>query len=101
MHILVFMILLIALVVGPQIWVRRVMERYSSPEDRYDLSGGDAARKMLDDAGLQSVKVESTDLGSADLVAKIIGRVKKFNFGHKEGVSVLTILYPIDFLPAG
>lgn len=80
MHILVFMILLIALVVGPQIWVRRVMERYSSPEDRYDLSGGDAARKMLDDAGLQSVKVESTDLGDHyDPAAKTV-RLSGQNF---------------------
>jgi len=26
--------------------------------------------------------------------------VKKFNFGAKEGVPAITILYPIDFLPA-
>lgn len=53
------------------------------------------------DGSVSMCQVESTDLGSAELVANIIGRVKKFNFGHKEGVSVLTILYPIDFLPAG
>ena len=46
-------------------------------------------------------KVESTDLASPDLVAKIVARIKRFNFGHKEGVPVVTILYPIDFLPAG
>lgn len=46
-------------------------------------------------------KVESTDLASPDLVAKIVERIKRFNFGPKEGVPVLTILYPIDFLPAG
>jgi outer membrane biosynthesis protein TonB len=53
------------------------------------------------DGSVSMCEVESTDLGSTELVAKIIGRVKKFNFGYKEGVSVLTILYPIDFLPAG
>lgn len=46
-------------------------------------------------------KVESTDLASPELVAKIVERIKRFNFGPKEGVPVLTILYPIDFLPAG
>ena len=46
-------------------------------------------------------KVESTDLASPELVAKIVERIKRFNFGAKEGVPVLTILYPIDFLPAG
>jgi len=46
-------------------------------------------------------KVESTDLASKELVAQIIERVEKFNFGPKEGVPKTTILYPIDFLPAG
>jgi hypothetical protein len=46
-------------------------------------------------------KVESTDLASPELVAKIVARIKRFNFGAKEGVPVVTILYPIDFLPAG
>jgi len=46
-------------------------------------------------------KVESTDLASPELVAKIVERIKRFNFGPKEGVLRMTILYPIDFLPAG
>ena len=46
-------------------------------------------------------KVESTDLASPELVEKIIARIKKFNFGTKEDVLRMTILYPIDFLPAG
>ncbi len=45
--------------------------------------------------------VESTDLGSPVLVGKIVARVKRFNFGPKEDVPKVTILYPIDFLPAG
>jgi hypothetical protein len=46
-------------------------------------------------------KAESTDLASPELVAQIVERVKRFNFGPKEGVPKTTILYPIDFLPAG
>jgi hypothetical protein len=46
-------------------------------------------------------KVESTDLTSPKLVANIVERIKRFNFGPKEGVPKITILYPIDFLPAG
>jgi outer membrane biosynthesis protein TonB len=45
-------------------------------------------------------QVESTDLESPELVAKIVARIKRFNFGPKEGVTKITILYPIDFLPA-
>ena len=45
--------------------------------------------------------VQSNDLGSPDLVAQIVARVKKFNFGPKEKVPETVILYPIDFLPSG
>jgi hypothetical protein len=44
--------------------------------------------------------VEATDLASDELVAQIVERVRRFNFGPKEDVPKLTILYPIDFLPA-
>ena len=44
--------------------------------------------------------VESTDLASPELVALILERIKRFNFGPKDGVPKITILYPIDFLPA-
>ncbi len=45
--------------------------------------------------------VESTDLASPELVAQIVDRVLRFNFGPKEKVPKTVILYPIDFLPAG
>jgi hypothetical protein len=45
--------------------------------------------------------MQSTDLASQELVAQVVERVKKFNFGQKEKVLKTTILYPIDFLPAG
>ena len=63
MHILVLIALLIALIVGPHIWVRRVMGRYSRPEVRYEQTGAETARRLLDAAGLQSVNVETTDGG--------------------------------------
>jgi outer membrane biosynthesis protein TonB len=52
------------------------------------------------DGRVTACTVKSTDLNSPALSADIIDRVLKFNFGTKEGVPALTILYPIDFLPA-
>ena len=73
MHILIILIVIMALVVGPQLWVKRVMERYSRPEDRYELNGAETARKLLDAHGLQSVQVESTDSGDHyDPMAKTV-----------------------------
>jgi len=53
------------------------------------------------DGTVSMCKVESTDLGSTKLVNNIVERIKRFNFGPKEGVQKITIMYPIDFLPAG
>jgi hypothetical protein len=53
------------------------------------------------DGAVSLCKMESTDLASPELVARIVERIKRFNFGPKEGVQKMTILYPIDFLPAG
>lgn len=52
------------------------------------------------DGRVSACSVKSTDLASPALSADIVDRVLKFNFGTKEGVHSLTILYPIDFLPA-
>jgi hypothetical protein len=45
--------------------------------------------------------MQSNDLASPELVAQIVERVRKFNFGPKAEVPKTTILYPIDFLPGG
>jgi hypothetical protein len=38
-------------------------------------------------------------MDSPELVAQVVSRVKTMNFGAKEGVQAVTIVYPIDFLP--
>jgi hypothetical protein len=52
------------------------------------------------DGKVSASAVESSDMDSPALDKKIAARVKKFNFGKKDGVPSITILYPIDFLPA-
>ncbi len=52
------------------------------------------------DGKVSACSVDSSDMDSASLDKKIAARVKKFNFGAKEDVPSITILYPIDFLPA-
>ena len=52
------------------------------------------------DGRVSSCSVKSTDLASLALSTDIVDRVLKFNFGDKQGVPAITILYPIDFLPA-
>jgi Zn-dependent membrane protease YugP len=63
MHIAILLLILLCLIVGPGLWVRRVMARYSQPEDRYDETGAETARRLLDGLRLQHVKVEISEAG--------------------------------------
>lgn len=63
MIIVVFAIIVLVIVFGPGLWVRRVLDRYSVPADRYSSTGGDLARHLLDRYGLCDVEVEATDQG--------------------------------------
>jgi Zn-dependent membrane protease YugP len=56
-------LILLAVVLGPQWWVRHVLARHGI--DRPDLpgTGGELARHLLDQAGLGTVKVELTEGG--------------------------------------
>jgi len=63
MPILILIVVIAAVIYLPQFWVRRVMKRYAQPTDRYQGTGGQLARHLLDQLGLEAVKVESTDKG--------------------------------------
>ncbi len=57
-------VLLLILVLGPQYWVRWVLERHNRVEEaNFPGSGGELARHLLDRCDLQEVKVEMTELG--------------------------------------
>lgn len=73
MPFLVIAILLLALLFGPGVWVRRVLARYSKPADRYPGSGAELARLLLDSNGMQNVTVEETEHGDHyDPLAKAV-----------------------------
>jgi Zn-dependent membrane protease YugP len=56
-------LLFLIVVFGPQLWVRYVLKAHGI--DRPDLpgTGAELARHLLDEAGLQQVAVEETDIG--------------------------------------
>ena len=56
-------VLLLLVLVLPQFWVRRVLQRYSAPRDDFPGTGGEFARHLLNRFGLHQVRVESTDQG--------------------------------------
>ena len=60
---LFFILVLLLAILGPGIWVGRVMQKYGEPADRYRITGAGLARHLLDELGMQSVQVETTDKG--------------------------------------
>lgn len=52
------------------------------------------------DGSVSFCEVKSTDMKAPDLASQVVERVKTFDFGAKPGIAAVTIVYPIDFLPA-
>jgi uncharacterized protein len=59
----VLCLLLLALVFGPQLWIRRMLARHGAERPDLPGTGAELARHLLDQADLQAVRVEATDLG--------------------------------------
>jgi outer membrane biosynthesis protein TonB len=52
------------------------------------------------DGSVSMCELQASDMEAPVLSAQVVERVLGINFGAKEGVAALTIVYPIDFLPA-
>src|SRR5713226_1327699 len=65
------------------------------------LKGQMVLRLTIEPDGSVSMCVlRSTDMDAPDLATQVVSRVRTINFGAKDGVPSVTIVYPIDFLPA-
>ena len=79
---LIVVVLILACIVLPGVWVKQVFAKHSEPADRYrnQGSGAELARHLLDRFGLSDVKVEQTDKGDHyDPQAKAV-RLSENNF---------------------
>ena len=52
------------------------------------------------DGSVSLCELQSSDMKAPKLATQVVERVKTFDFGAKDGIPAITILYPIDFLPA-
>jgi len=53
------------------------------------------------DGTVSFCELHSSSMDAPALADQVTGRVKTFDFGAKEDIVAVTIIYPIDFLPAG
>ncbi len=65
------------------------------------LQGQMVLRLTIEPDGSVSMCVlQASDMDAPDLATQVVNRVRTMNFGAKDGVKAVTIVYPIDFLPA-
>ena len=71
-YLILFAIVLIVLI-GPSLWVKGTMKKYSQPDDRYSFTGAVFASKLLKALNLQDIKIESTEIvDHYDPIAKAV-----------------------------
>ena len=94
MHPLIILIPALGLMLGPRLWVNRVLKQYDVEDDRPD-SAHEIARDMLDREGLHAVKVEVTDFGHHyDPQAKAV-RLSRRHFDRKSLTAVTTAAHEV------
>ena len=95
MHLILLGIGLLALIVGPGLWVKAVMARYSIPANRYPHSGGQFARELLDGLGLRHVATESTAMGDHyDPISRTV-RLSEANFRGRSLTAVTVAAHEV------
>jgi outer membrane biosynthesis protein TonB len=52
------------------------------------------------DGSVSMCELHSSSMNAPQLASQVVGRVQTFDFGAKEDIVAVTIIYPIDFLPA-
>lgn len=52
------------------------------------------------DGSVSLCQLQSSDMDAPTLADQVVNRVANFDFGAKEDIMAVTIIYPIDFLPA-
>ena len=83
MLLVIGVLLVIALIFGPSLWVKFVMRRYSSEKPEMPGTGGELAKHLIERFSLNDVKVEVTELGDHyDPIEKKV-RLSKENYESK------------------
>jgi outer membrane biosynthesis protein TonB len=52
------------------------------------------------DGSVSLCQLQTSDMDAPLLAQQVVDRVSNFDFGAKDGIVAMTIIYPIDFLPA-
>ncbi|MFN0193650.1 MAG: zinc metallopeptidase [Aestuariivirga sp.] len=85
----------LALIYGPQAWIRIVMARHAQERADFPGTGGELARHLLDEAGLKDVKVERVDGGDHYSPHEKAVRLQASNFDGKSLTAVAVAAHEV------
>ncbi|RKZ91313.1 MAG: peptidase [Candidatus Parabeggiatoa sp. nov. 1] len=95
MHILILLLLLLAVIFGPQIWAKKILTKYSKPREDLPGTGGELAQHLLDQMEMSHIKVEVTELGDHyDPIEKTV-RLSQANWEGKSLTAVATAAHEV------
>ena len=96
MHFLVILLIVIAILFGPQWWAQYTFRRYAKPLDRIQGTGGELARHLLDRFEMSHVKVEKTDPDSDHYDPNDLAvRLSPNNFDNKSLTAVAVAAHEV------
>jgi Zn-dependent membrane protease YugP len=85
----------LALIFGPQLWIKWVMEKHGREQPEFPGTGGELARHLLDRAGLADVKLERIDGGDHYSPAEKTVRLSQRNFDGKSVTAVAVAAHEV------
>lgn len=96
MHFILILIVIIAILFGPQWWAQYTFRRYSRPLDRLQGTGGELARHLLDRFDMSHVKVEKAapDSDHYDPTDQVV-RLSPNNFDNKSLTAVAVAAHEV------
>ena len=89
------LIAFIALIFGPQFWIKWTMSKYAVERPDMPGTGGELARHLLDDAGLQDVKLEVVQGGDHYSPDEKAVRLSEANFKGKSITAIAVAAHEV------
>ncbi|RKZ75677.1 MAG: peptidase [Gammaproteobacteria bacterium] len=95
MPILILLLILLALIFGPQFWAKRVLTKYSRHRKDFPGTGSEFAYHLLNQLDMSNIKVEITELGDHyDPIEKTV-RLSQANWEGKSLTAIATAAHEI------
>jgi len=95
MHPVVILVPAAALIFGPRLWVRQVLQQHNRKDEDFPLEAHELARRLLDQSGLTTVRVEITDMGDHYDPATKTVRLARDKYGRKTLTALTTAAHEV------